>query len=30
MFMCPGDAGPAATNPNVPAVPSDTDSLPSE
>jgi len=30
MFMCLGDAGPAATNPNVPAVPSDTDSLPSE
>jgi hypothetical protein len=30
MFMCPGDAGPAATNPNVPAVPSDTESMPSE
>jgi len=30
MFMCPGDAGPAATNPNVPAVPDATDSLPSE
>ncbi len=30
MFMCPGDAGPAATNPNVPNIPSDNESLPSE
>jgi hypothetical protein len=30
MFMCPGDAGPAATNPVVPAVPDPTESLPTE
>ena len=30
MFMCPGDAGPAQTNPNLPTVPSAEQSLPSE
>jgi len=30
MFMCPGDAGPAQTNPNVPTVPDAEESLPTE
>jgi hypothetical protein len=30
LFTCPGDAGPAVANPNVPTVPSDNESLPSE
>lgn len=30
MFLCPGDAGPAATNPTVPTVPDPTESLPGE
>ncbi|HMJ79660.1 MAG TPA: hypothetical protein VK592_01290 [Candidatus Dormibacteraeota bacterium] len=30
MFMCPGDAGPAPTNQNLPTVPSAEQSLPTE